>query len=108
MHSKGNHQQNEKATYKLGENICKRYDSQGVNFQNIQTAHTTQYQNKNKQTKKTPKKWTQNLNRHFCKEEIWLANSHMKRGSNNTANHQRNANQNHNEKSPNICQNGSH
>ena len=28
--------------------------------------------------------------------------------TNNTANHQRNANQNHNKKSPNICQNGSH
>ena len=32
----------------MGENICKRCDRQGVNFQKIQTAHTTQYQKTNK------------------------------------------------------------
>ena len=30
----------------MGENICKWCDQQGLNFQNIQTAHTAQYQNK--------------------------------------------------------------
>ena len=35
LHSKGNHQQNEKATYWMGENICKLYIWQGVNIQNI-------------------------------------------------------------------------
>ena len=49
LHSKGNHKQNEKATYRMGENICKRCDWQGLNLQNIQTTHTTQYQT-NKQT----------------------------------------------------------
>ena len=48
MHSKGNNKQNKKPTYGLGENICKRCHQQGINFQNIQTAHTAQYQ-KNKQ-----------------------------------------------------------
>jgi len=48
LHSKGNHKQNEKTIYRLGENICKWCDQQGINFQNIQTAHTTQKQ-KNKQ-----------------------------------------------------------
>ena len=48
LHSKGNHQQNEKTTYKMGGNTCKQCDQQGVNIQNIQRAHTTQYQ-KNKQ-----------------------------------------------------------
>ena len=42
LHSKGNHKQNEKTTYGLGENICKRCNQQGLNFQTIQTAHTTQ------------------------------------------------------------------
>ena len=42
LHSKGNHKQNEKTTYRLGENIYKWCDQQGINFQNIQTAHTTQ------------------------------------------------------------------
>ena len=40
--SKGNHKQNKKTTYGLRENICKWCDQKGFNFQNIQTAHTTQ------------------------------------------------------------------
>ena len=32
----------------MGENTCKQYDQQGLNFQNIHIAHTAQYQ-KNKQ-----------------------------------------------------------
>jgi len=44
LHSKSNHQWNEKTTYRLGDNICKWWDWQGVNIQNIQTVHTTQYQ----------------------------------------------------------------
>ena len=27
----------------MGENICKQSDQQGLNLQNIQTAHTVQY-----------------------------------------------------------------
>ena len=41
LHSKGNHKQNEKTTYRMGENICKQHDRQGLDFQNTQTAHTT-------------------------------------------------------------------
>ena len=40
--SKGSHKQNEKTVSRLGENICKWPDQQGLNFQNIQAAHTTQ------------------------------------------------------------------
>ena len=47
MHSKENHRQNEKTTCRMGENICKQCYQQGINFQNIQTAHTAQYQNNN-------------------------------------------------------------
>ena len=35
LHSKGNHQQNQKATYWMGENTCKSYISYGANIQNI-------------------------------------------------------------------------
>ena len=49
LHSKGNHKQNEKTTYGMGENICKWYAQQGINFQNVQTAHITQQQ-QNKQS----------------------------------------------------------
>ena len=39
---------NRKTTYKMQENICQQCNKQGLNFQNIQTAHITQQQ-KNKQ-----------------------------------------------------------
>ena len=42
LHSKGNHKQDKKTPLTMGENICKRINGQGINFQNIQTAHTTQ------------------------------------------------------------------
>ena len=45
MHSKRNHKQDEKTTLRTGENICKQ-SNWGIIFQNIQTAHATQYQNK--------------------------------------------------------------
>ena len=40
LYRKENHKQNEKITYGLGENICDA--TKGIDFQNIQTAHTTQ------------------------------------------------------------------
>ena len=44
LHSKGNHKQNEKITYGIGENICKQCGLQRLDFQNIQRAHTTEQQ----------------------------------------------------------------
>ena len=48
LHSKGNHKQDEKTTLRMGENICKRSNQQGINLQHIQIAHAAQCQ-KNKQ-----------------------------------------------------------
>ena len=44
LHSKGNHKQNEKTTYGMREKYLQMMQPTGLNFQNIQTIHITQYQ----------------------------------------------------------------
>ena len=100
MHSQRNHQQNEKTINRMGENIYKWSDWQRIHHQNIQTAHTAQYQNTNTNLKMggSPDKTFFQIT-HTDDQQ-----AHEKMF--NIANHQRNGNQNHNAISSYICQNG--
>ena len=59
LHSERIYQQNKKATYLMGEDICKWYIQKGVNIQNIKRIHQLNIKKPNNLIKK----WAEYLNR---------------------------------------------
>ena len=67
----------EKTAFRMGENNSKQSNGQKINLKNIQVTHEAQFQ-KNKQPNQ---KMAKAPNGHFSKEDIEMANKHMKRCS---------------------------
>ena len=77
LHSKGNHKQDEKTTLRMEKKIyAGKATDKGLISKVHQAAHVAQYQ---KKTNNPIQNWEENLSRHFSKEDIQIANKHMKR-----------------------------
>ena len=67
LHSKGSHQQNEKATYRAIENICKSNLIRDYYSKYIKNSYNSIEENS------SIKNWAEDLNRHFSKKDLQMA-----------------------------------
>ena len=77
MHSKGNHWQNEKTIYWMGENICKWYDWEGINTQHVERVNTTQHPKKKQPNfKNGHQNWIDIFPKKKCRCPTWKDAQH--------------------------------
>ena len=77
MHSKGNYKQGEKTTSEWEEIIANETIDKGL----ISKIYKQLTQFNTRKTNNPVKKWEKDPNRHFSKEDIEMANKHMKKCS---------------------------
>ena len=103
LHSKGNQKENKKTTSRMGENIFKQCNGQGLNLQNIQATSTTQQQKNQSINGKMGKRPEQTF-----LQGRYTDGQQTHEKMLNIAGYKRNANQNYHEIPPHTSQNGHH